>query len=254
MPGRAIEWVLTDLVGQLYEDPGAMARTVPDDRLARLVECATRVFIEKGYRQTQMADVAEALGVAKGTLYLYVQSKEALFDLVARCADDERPYEMPPALPICTPKPGATLRYVRERLAKNQVPAALAAALDRSRVPHPRAELEGIVRELYDAVARNRHGIKLLDRSARDHPDLAALWFEGARGGLVTLLGRYLEDRSRRKLLRPVPDTAVAARLLIETVVFWAVHRHWDPHPQPVNESVAKETVVRFIVSALAKE
>jgi len=250
---RGSGWLLTDLVGQLYES-SVMARTVPDDRLARLVECATQVFIEQGYRRTQMADVAKALGVAKGTLYLYVESKDALFDLVARCADDERPFETPPPLPIRTPKPGATLKYVRERLAKNQVPAALAAALGRSRVPDPRAELEGIVRKLYDAVARDRRGIKLLDRSARDHPELAALWFEGARGGLMALLGQYLEARSRRKLLRPLPHPAVAARLLIETVVFWAVHRHWDPHPQPVDDCVAKETVVRFIVSALAKE
>jgi hypothetical protein len=87
-----------------------------------------------------------------------------------------------------------------------------------------------------------------------DYPALAALWFEGARGGLVGRLGQYLEDRSRRKLLRRVPDAAVAARLIIETLVFWAVHRHWESHPQPVGESVAKETVVRFIVSALAKE
>ena len=231
-----------------------MARSIPDDRLARLVECATAVFIAQGYRRTQMADVAKALGVAKGTLYLYVESKDALFDLVARCADDDRPFEKLPALPMRTPKRGATVRYIRERLAKNQVPVALTAALGRSRVSDPRAELEEIVCELYDALARNRRGIKLLDRSAPDHPELAALWFEGARGGLVRLLGQYLEDRSRRKLLRPVPDAAVAARLLIETVVFWAVHRHWDPHPQPVDEAVAKDTVVRFIVSALAKE
>src|SRR5713101_5799584 len=98
-----------------------MARSIPDDRLARLVECATEVFITQGYRRTQMADVATALGVAKGTLYLYVTSKDALFDLVARCADDARQLENLPALPIRTPKPGATVRYVRERLAKNQV-------------------------------------------------------------------------------------------------------------------------------------
>ena len=231
-----------------------MARAIPDDRLARLVECATRVFIEQGYRRTQMADVAKALGVAKGTLYLYVESKDALFDLVARYADDDRSLVEVPALPIRTPRAGATARYVRERLARSQVPAALTAALARSRVPNARAELEEIVCELYEVLARNRRGIKLLDRSAPDHPELAALWFEGARGGLVELLARYLEDRSRRKLLRPVLDARVTARLLIETVVFWAVHRHWDPHPQVVNESVAKETVVRFIVSALGKE
>jgi AcrR family transcriptional regulator len=231
-----------------------MSRTIPDDRLAKLVDCATAVFIARGYRRTQMADVANALGVAKGTLYLYVESKDALFDLVARCADDAHRLEKLPALPIRTPKPAATVKYIRERLAKEQVPAALTAALATKRVADPRAELEGVVRELYDALARNRRGIKLLDRSAPEYPELAALWFEGARGGLVGLLAQYLEDRSRRKLLKPVSDAAIAARLLIETVIFWAVHRHWDPHPQQVEEAIAKETVVRFIVSALARE
>jgi len=231
-----------------------MPRTIPDDRLAKLVDCATEVFIAQGYQRTQMADVAKALGVAKGTLYLYVESKDALFDLVARCADDAHPFEKLPALPIRTPKPAATVKYIRERLAKQQVPAALTAALATKRVADPRAELEGIVRDLYDALARNRRGIKLLDRSAPEYPELAALWFEGARGGLVGVLAQYLADRSRRKLLRPVSNAAVAGRLLIETVIFWAVHRHWDPHPQPMDEAVAKETVVRFLVNALAKE
>jgi AcrR family transcriptional regulator len=231
-----------------------MARSIPADRLARLIECATEVFIAQGYRRTQMADVAAALGVAKGTLYLYVESKDALFDLVARHADGARSFETLPALPIRTPKPGVTVKYVRERLEKQQVPAALSAALRRARVADARAELEEIVRQLYDALARNRRGIKLLDRSAPEYPELAALWFEGARSGLLRLLARYLADRSRRGLLRTVPDAAVAARFVIEATVFWAVHRHWDPRPQPVDEAVAKETVVRLLVNALAKE
>jgi AcrR family transcriptional regulator len=231
-----------------------MARRAPDDRLERLVQCATAVFIEQGYRRTQMADIADAMGVAKGTLYLYVESKEALFDLVTRCADAERPFAKPPTLPIRTPKPGTTIKYVRDRLAKTQVPATLLAALGRTRVDDPRSELETIVRDLYETVARNRFGLKVLDRSARDLPELAALWFEGARGGLIHALAQYLDDRIRQKRFRHVPDTATVARLIIETVVFWAVHRHWDAHPQAVDEATAKETVVRFIVGALVKE
>jgi AcrR family transcriptional regulator len=231
-----------------------MARTIPDDRLVRLVECATQVFITQGYRRTQMADVAQALGVAKGTLYLYVESKEALFDLVVRSADGDSSLGSFPALPLRAPKRGATLKYVRERLAASHFAEELVAALGRGRVADPAGEVERIVRELYDVVARNRFGIKLIDRSAPDFPELAALWFEGARDGLLRLLTQYIEDRSRRKLLRAFADPAIAARLVSETIVFWAVHRHWDPHPQPVEESVVKETVVRFLVGALAKE
>jgi AcrR family transcriptional regulator len=227
---------------------------MPDDRLPQLVACATRVFVDQGYARTQMADVAAALGVAKGTLYLYVESKEALFDLAVRRADPEDAFEDVPSLPLPTPKPGATLRLIRERLARGRVPATLSAALARERVTGVRAELEGIVRELYDLLARNRCGIKLIDRSAPDLPDLAALWFDGARGGLVELLVQYLADRTRRKLFRTFPDHTVTARMVLETVVFWAVHRHWDAHPQTVDESLARETVVRFVVGALVKE
>lgn len=51
-----------------------MPRRIPENRLKDLLECATRVFIDQGYRRAQMADVASALGVAKGTPYLYVES------------------------------------------------------------------------------------------------------------------------------------------------------------------------------------
>ena len=231
-----------------------MARTTPPDRLPQLLACATRVFIDQGYRRTQMDDVAAALGVAKGTLYLSVESKEALFDLVVRCADMEPPLLSFGPLPLPTPQPGATLAYIRERLAQNQTLPTLTAALNRQRVKDIRAELSGIVEELYDTLARNRHGIKLLDRSAQDLPELAALWFDTARGGLITMVGQYLERRMQRKLLRPLPDAAVTTRLIIEAVSFWAVHRHWDPQPQVVEDMIARDTVIQFIVNALGKE
>ena len=200
-----------------------------------------------------MADIAEALGVAKGTVYLYVKSKEALFDLAVRYADTKRPIVSPPPLPVPTPQSGATLHYVRERLIQEQGMPALALALGRQRVMNPRQEINAIVDELYETLARNRHGIKLLDRSAQDLPELAALWFEGARGGLLQLLTQYLEDRMRKKLFYALPDSATAARLMLETVVFWAVHRHWDASPQSINEAVAKETVQHFLVHSLVK-
>jgi len=230
-----------------------MARKTPPERLARLVECATRVFIVQGYRRTQMADVAEALGVAKGTLYLYVESKEALFDLLLRCADSVHPLPALSALPLPTPAPQATVAYVRDILTANQQVPALSAAL-RGRSGDPRREIAAIAGELYDRVARHRLGIKLLDRSAVDQPDLAALWFGGARGAMRGALEQYLGARIRSRRLRPVPDVAITARLVLETILFWAVHRHWDAHPQAMDEATARAAVIHFIVEALAPE
>ena len=91
-----------------------------------------------------------------------------------------------------------------------------------------RDELAAIVMDIYDALARHRVGIKLVDRSARDIPELGQIWFGGARGLLVDTLSHYLGERGRTGRLRVLPDPAVAARFMVETCAFWAVHRHWD--------------------------
>jgi AcrR family transcriptional regulator len=48
-------------------------------RRAEILACAARVFAERGFPGTDMQAVADAAGVAKGTLYLYFTSKEELF-------------------------------------------------------------------------------------------------------------------------------------------------------------------------------
>ncbi len=231
-----------------------MPRAIPQDRFQDLIEAATAVFLEQGYRRTQIADVAARMGVAKGSVYTYVESKEALFDQVLRHADHADRIELPVSLPVATPPPGTTLETVQKRLAEEGALPALTAALSRARVANVRAELEMILGELYDALARHRTAIKLLDRCAFDYPELAKLWYRGGREAALSLLIRYLGDRTRRRRLRRFEDAAVAARIVLETLVFWAVHRHWDRSPQAVEEASARRTALAFLTSALMKD
>jgi AcrR family transcriptional regulator len=55
-----------------------------DARPGELVDAALEVFAEKGYAATRLEDVARRAGVTKGTIYLYFESKEALFKAVVR--------------------------------------------------------------------------------------------------------------------------------------------------------------------------
>jgi AcrR family transcriptional regulator len=231
-----------------------MPRVRPEHRLDHLVETAAKVFTARGYRRTQMADVARAMGVAPGTLYLYVASKEALFDLVVQRAFRDADTLPPPRLPIPAPAAGATLHHLRERFAREARLQALAAALSRRRVSDARAELEGIVRELYAFVAAKRRGIALLDRSALDWPELATLFFKGFRRTLLRQLTTYLERRMRQRQLRRVPHPAAAARLIVETVAWFAMHRHGDLDSSMIDDAAAEATVVDALVNTFAKE
>ena len=49
------------------------------DKRIEILEAAALIFAGRGYAAARMDDIAEAAGVAKGTLYLYFQSKQELF-------------------------------------------------------------------------------------------------------------------------------------------------------------------------------
>jgi AcrR family transcriptional regulator len=53
-------------------------------RPQELTSAALALFVEKGYAATRLDEIAERAGVSKGTLYLYFESKEALFKSVIR--------------------------------------------------------------------------------------------------------------------------------------------------------------------------
>jgi AcrR family transcriptional regulator len=53
-------------------------------RPAEIVEAARICFINHGFGATRIEDVAKGAGVSKGTVYLYFESKEALFEAVVR--------------------------------------------------------------------------------------------------------------------------------------------------------------------------
>lgn len=56
----------------------------PEARPEEILEAAAQVFMEQGYAATKLEEVARRAGVSKGTLYLYFDSKEALFKEMVR--------------------------------------------------------------------------------------------------------------------------------------------------------------------------
>lgn len=51
-----------------------------EERRAMILTAARKVFSEKGYHAAGVADIIDAAGVARGTFYLYFESKRAIFD------------------------------------------------------------------------------------------------------------------------------------------------------------------------------
>jgi len=74
------------------------------EREDQLLEVAAHLFKEKGYHNTSMQDLADALGMQKGSLYYYIESKDELLrrlleqgtSYLASQADEVYAADLPP--------------------------------------------------------------------------------------------------------------------------------------------------------------
>jgi AcrR family transcriptional regulator len=220
------------------------------ERLAAIVDAATEVFGRSGFARAQMSDIARVAGVSVGTLYNYVEGKEALLLL---CAENpfggvagDRP------LPVPVLDRAALINAVEATLAQQvRVPALERALARRGPAPDVPAELSDIVGELYDLIARTRRAADAMERCASEAPDLAELFYRGVRGRLLAELGAYCARLADAGAIDDTMTSDIAARFMIETTTWWARHRHRDPEPIALEEHEVRRVAVVLIVRAL---
>ncbi len=217
-----------------------MARAVPTDRLDQIAEAALKAFSEKGFRLTQVADVARLAGVAPGTIYLSARSKEDLFWLALR-------------LSMGQPLEGeAGKAPTAEDLRQKFAPDGLSLSL-RSFLNDPNAELpslETVVREHYATVERAAPAIKLVERCAHDWPELAEAFYFGLRQAVIRDLAEYLERGAVAGICRAAPDPPIAARLIVETIAWFAMHRRGDADGRYMDDVAARQATIDALIHA----
>ena len=54
----------------------------PEERKNEILDVAEELFETKGYSQTTVSDILQAVGIAKGTFYYYFQSKEEVMNAI----------------------------------------------------------------------------------------------------------------------------------------------------------------------------
>lgn len=221
-------------------------------RLRELVEAALGVFCRQGYERSQVADVAKVMGVAVGTIYLYVEGKEALFDLVVRhTASTDTDWLDDIEIPVPAPAPGSTVEFLRGVFGREGQWPHLQAALRARRAPDIRAELDGVVREQYRLMARHRRGLVLLMRSALEFPGLSEVFVLGLRKRLLEGLAKYLASRIAAGQVRPLPDVAATAAVLTQTIAWANLQRPFDPGLNALAEQAVEDATVDLIVYGL---
>jgi AcrR family transcriptional regulator len=219
--------------------------------LAEVIGGASRVFAENGFLRTQMADIAREAALSPAALYQYAENKEALFYWCIEVAVD------PSVLAGASlPLPGMDAAVMVERVRQHldDVPRQkriLSRALRNNRPGDTAEELRSVIAELYDAIARNRRLMAMIERSAQEMPELFEAFYTQMRKPAIDDLTTYLQRRMDHHYLRSLVDVPTTARLVLETTTWFARYRHQDPDSLNYDDVIARETVLDVLVHAL---
>jgi AcrR family transcriptional regulator len=211
--------------------------------LAQVADAAVKVFTDKGFRAAGISDVSAALGLSHGALYTYVDSKQALLYLALLRII--RPDEIARlTLPVAAPPSEEIVTLLESWVAGQEGPLVTGETLSADQ------ELGALIDALYGFVERNRRAVQLIGRCAADLPELAQWWFVQRRRTTIAQIGEYLRRGIKSGELRPVPDVPTAARFIVETIAWFAMHRHGDPDSAMLDDDTCRQTVRHLLMAA----
>jgi AcrR family transcriptional regulator len=146
------------------------ARRTADDKRALILGAALKLFGQYGFRRTSIDDIAREAGIAKGTVYLYVETKEALF------------------------------RALSQSLIDQMMDTARAAAAGQGTLSDRLlAVLDAKFGFFYDLLRGSPHAVELLDSKGRVCADI----FAESDAAYTRLLTKVVADAARRGEIAP---------------------------------------------------
>ena len=210
---------------QRSSEDGARWRRRKEARPQEILDAALAVFAEKGFAAAKLEEIAKRAGVSKGTIYLYFESKEAVFKALIQ----ER----------LASRVGGFAELLNDYQGSS---AELLAQLIRG---------FGMIMSTSDLVVLP----KMVMAEAGNFPELARVYREEVIDKGLALLGEVIERGVRRGEFRDIPKQH-AARLVVGPLMIIAIWRttfaRFDSEPYDYSGLV--EAHIETLLRGLARE
>jgi AcrR family transcriptional regulator len=196
---------------------GAMAtastRPVRTDRRAQILRAAKQAFSQKGFHSASVSDIIERAGIARGTFYLYFESKRDVFDKL--------------------------LEDLLEELRQCIRPIDLAPGK-----PQPVEQLKANITRVLELVVREPELFQLLLHQARGLDAASAALVHAFYQRVLDLIERSLEHGMRLGLIRPCNTGIISACILgtVKEVAGWLTAQR----PAPPDLSSLADEILGF--------
>jgi Bacterial regulatory proteins, tetR family. len=215
-----------------------------DSRLEAVFHSAVILFIRKGYRQTQISDIAKDSGLATGSIYNLFTGKKALFQCVLREIFDASYGSSSLELPVSETDADEFQQFIEGQI--NRVFSAVFEEKNTLAFPDKLALL-------YDTIARYGAGFLIFERNSVEWGPLCAVYYHH-RAIMLRTFEKTFADYIASGEVRPLDNPEYHARLIIETLSFWGMHVPYDITDISVDQVVAKHIVIDSLTHAYKSE
>jgi AcrR family transcriptional regulator len=193
------------------------SNTAGPNRSQEVIEKAVDLFNRQGYSATSVEDVAAALGILKGSLYYYIDSKEdLLFEIVNEVHQEVR-------------------RIFSDALKRIDLPAVERLALYvRSQATYNAENVAKISVYYNDLHSLSKQHLKDIRRRQREHFN-----------ALIALLNEVKKEGRMKKSL----DSTLAARTILAVVI--SIYTWYRP-ADPASVSQLADVCVGFVIGGIS--
>ena len=204
---------------------GARWRRRKAARPQEILDAALTLFAQKGFAATRLEEVAARAGVSKGTIYLYFESKEAVFKALVQ------------------EKLGTRIGGFTEMLRAYEGSSA---------------ELLTLLLRNFGTIVSNSELVvlpKIVISEAGNFPELARMYREEIVSRGLGLLGEVIERGTRRGEFKKIPKehaARMAAAPLLMIAIWRTTFEKFDDEPYDYQGLV--EAHIATLLQGLAKE
>lgn len=191
---------------------GSARRTSREDKRRRIIDAAVEVFAEKGFFGARVSEIANAAGVADGTIYLYFKSKDDIL-----------------------------ISLFEEKMA--EILARFVAMLEE--LDDPEEKMRRYIVEHLRLVAEQPKLMQVLTVELRQSARFMKEYSPQAFAKYLSLVGGILEEGQRKGIFRKDLDPGVFRRALFgaidELAREWVLRREGSPaNPTPIAHEISE--------------
>ncbi len=202
-----------------HETVSTSRRLSREDKRKRIVNASVEVFAEKGFFGARVSEIAEAAGVADGTIYLYFKSKDEIL------------------ISLFEEKMGEIIKRLQGMLAD---------------LEDPEVKMRRYIVEHLKMVAEQPSLMQVLTIELRQSARFIKEYTPKGFAKYLAVVGNILEDGQKKGVFRADLDPAVFRRALFgaidEISLEWILRGREAQKPDPV---VVGEQICDFILRGL---